>query len=93
MPPLVTTCKLNQLLDAVTARLKTYVKPKVGLNLVPTPVTVKRGAASRRLHGAGEALCWRCRPRRGTSSRSARLGSRGCCGSTSNPRGRAHRDR
>ena len=42
MPPLVTTCKLNQLLDAVTARLKTYVKPKVGLNLVPTPVTVKR---------------------------------------------------
>lgn len=42
MPALVTTCKLNQVLDAVVARLQVYVKPKVGLNLVPTPVTIKR---------------------------------------------------
>jgi len=42
MPALITTCKLNQLLDAVAFRLSLSVKPKAGLNLVPTPVTVKR---------------------------------------------------
>lgn len=42
MPALPTTCKLNQILDAVVLRLQQQVKPRVGLNLVPSPVTVKR---------------------------------------------------
>lgn len=42
MPTIVTTSKLNSVMDAVVARLKLSVKPKSGLNLVPTVPIVKR---------------------------------------------------
>jgi hypothetical protein len=42
MPTIVTTAKLNAFMDAVVARLALSVKPKSGLNLVPTVPVVKR---------------------------------------------------
>jgi hypothetical protein len=42
MPTIVTTAKLNQFMDAVVARLALSVKPKSGLNLIPTVPIVKR---------------------------------------------------
>lgn len=42
MPTIVTTCKMNTLLDYIVSALSLRVKPKSGLNLIPTPLTAKR---------------------------------------------------
>lgn len=71
MPPLPTTCKLNTFLDAVTAALSLNVKPKSGLNLVPTTVTVHRVLRLGDFTGlnkpllAVQALSWEADPKCG----------------------------
>jgi len=42
MATVVTTCKMNTVLDAFVARIQQYVKPNSGLNLVQTVPQVKR---------------------------------------------------